>query len=89
MRLKKIEHQGDALLRTLKLEEMGRVGDEVVVEYEEVAQVHTRQKRERLGGVGADGLGGTGEAIEVYGARPPIPLPSDTWASYSRGQRSS
>ena len=49
MRLKKLEHQGDARLRLLKLEKMGRIGDEVVVENDEIAQVHTRQKTRTVG----------------------------------------
>ena len=74
MGLKKLEHQEDAHLRLLKLEKMGRIGDEVVVENDEIAQVHTRQKRERLGGVGADSLGGTGETVKVDGTRPLVAL---------------
>ncbi len=42
--LKKIEHQGNALLRLFKLEEVGRLGHEIIVERHYVVEVHARQE---------------------------------------------
>lgn len=42
--LQETEHQRDALLRSLKLEEVGRLGNEIVVESYDFVKVHARQE---------------------------------------------
>ena len=62
--LKELQGQLDAVLRGLELQEVRRVGNEVLVQDGESAEVDAGQERERHGRVRADDLHGDVDAVQ-------------------------